>query len=141
VTSLPFIDAYEVAVNAPPEAAWDAVAAVLPRIGGRAGPAFARLLGCAEPDADFPRAIVGFRVARLERPAVISLQGEHRFSSYSLWFLVEPGPESTILRAETRALFPGPAGRVYRALVIGTGGHIVIVRRMLTAIKRRAERA
>jgi hypothetical protein len=140
MTALPFIDAYEVAVNAPPEAAWDAVATALPRIGGRAGPAFARLVGCSEPDADFPRAIVGFRVAR-ERPAVISLQGEHRFSSYSLRFLVEPGPEATILRAETRAVFPGPAGRVYRALVIGTGGHIVIVRRMLTAIKRRAERA
>jgi hypothetical protein len=32
-------------------------------------------------------------------------------------------------------------GRGFRALLIGTGGHVVIVRRLLTAVRRRAERS
>ena len=43
------------------------------------------------------------------------------------------------LHAETRAAFPGSAGRAYRLLVIGTGGHVVAVRRLLSGITRRAE--
>jgi len=44
------------------------------------------------------------------------------------------------LRAETRARFPGGAGRLYRAAVIGTRGHILVTMRLLEAVKRRAER-
>ena len=35
----------------------------------------------------------------------------------------------------TFAVFPGLRGRVYRALVIGTAGHRIAVRRMLTTIR------
>jgi hypothetical protein len=31
--------------------------------------------------------------------------------------------------------------RTYRALVIGTRGHVLVARRLLSAVKRRAERA
>ncbi len=48
---------------------------------------------------------------------------------------------TTTVLAESRAEFPGASGRVYRGLVIGTRGHVVAVRRLLQAIKRRAERS
>lgn len=38
------------------------------------------------------------------------------------------------MRAVTLAAFPGIHGRVYRALVIGSGGHRIVVRRMLQRI-------
>jgi hypothetical protein len=42
------------------------------------------------------------------------------------------------LRAETRAAFPGLAGRGYRALVIVTRGHLLVVLSMLAAVRARA---
>ena len=44
------------------------------------------------------------------------------------------------LRAESRAAFPGARGAVYRMLLMGTGGHVLVTRRMLAAVKRSAER-
>ena len=41
---------------------------------------------------------------------------------------------------ESRAAFPGPQGRLYRLAVVGSGGHVVAVRRMLTGIRRAADR-
>jgi hypothetical protein len=38
--------------------------------------------------------------------------------------------------ARTWAEFPGPAGAAYRALVIGSGGHRLVVRRMLRRVAR-----
>jgi hypothetical protein len=74
--------------------------------------------------------------------AELALEGEHRFSRYELTFRTDRlAQDRSRLRAETRADFPGPAGRVYRALVIGTRGHVVAVRRMLVATKRHAEAA
>jgi hypothetical protein len=43
-----------------------------------------------------------------------------------------------MLRARSYAEFPGPAGRVYRALVIGSGGHRIMVRRLLRDVADRA---
>ncbi len=72
---------------------------------------------------------------------MLALEGQHRFSRYGLVFrLEETKDERTLLRAETRAEFPGLKGRVYRALVIGTRGHVMVVNRMLRAVRRRAER-
>ena len=34
------------------------------------------------------------------------------------------------------AAFPGPLGRVYRALVIGTRGHVVAVMHMLRSVRQ-----
>ena len=71
-----------------------------------------------------------------------TLAGRHRFSSYALTFrLDEIGAHRSRLRAESRATFPGPAGAVYRLLVIGTGGHAVAVGRMLAQVRRRARGA
>jgi hypothetical protein len=36
--------------------------------------------------------------------------------------------------AQTWAAFPGLKGSIYRALVIGSGGHRIVVRRMLKRI-------
>jgi hypothetical protein len=144
---LPFIDAHQVDVAAEPERVWDATARLLPRIGGRLGPAFARLLGCSEVERpalashELPDAIVGFRVERAERPSLIELRGQHRFARYALTFRIEPGTNSgSVLIAETDAEFPGAAGRLYRAAVIGTQGHVVVVRRLLRTVKRGADR-
>jgi hypothetical protein len=41
--------------------------------------------------------------------------------------------------ARTSAVFTGIAGRLYRTLIIGTGGHRILVRRMLAQIARTAE--
>jgi hypothetical protein len=74
-------------------------------------------------------------------PAVLALEGEHRFSRYGLVFRLEPTKDDqTLLRAETRAQFPGITGRAYRTLVIDTRGHVLVVNRILNAVRRRAER-
>jgi hypothetical protein len=83
---------------------------------------------------------VGFSVARAEPPARLLLAGRHRFSRYSLEFIVDEVDDGrSLLRAVTRAEFPGPAGRAYRGLVIGTRLHVVAVRSMLAGMRARAE--
>lgn len=154
---LPFIDAHSLSVNAPVEQAWDETAQVtrhwvehtFPRfgVGGAAGPLFARPLGCSDvdpspPGPGAPEAMIGFHVARAERPSLIALEGKHRFSRYALTFQIEPTDGSgCVVTAETRAAFPGRAGRIYRKAVIGTGAHVIVVRRLLSSIKHRAERS
>jgi hypothetical protein len=147
IGDLPFVDEHATEVAAPPEAAWDAVRETASRsFGGRETELVARLLGCTETHAHGDPAepgstIAGFRIARADAPVELALEGEHRFSRYALIFHLEalPGERSRV-RAETRAAFPGPHGRAYRALVIGTGGHALVVRRLLRAVAARAER-
>ena len=146
--SLPRIDEHGLLVLAPVEDVWQAL---LPVLGGSfsRGPAqrAARALGCAQTEASGPVDVIGstlpgFMVVRVIEPAALALQGSHRFSRYGLIFSLEPTKdERTLLRAETRAEFPGLAGKAYRALVIGTRGHVFAVNRILRAIKRRAENA
>lgn len=144
---LPHIDEHAIPVEAGPSVSWDALtevvdASVSPGIGGR----LARLLGCADVEVSGPRPLAvgssfpGFHVDTAERPLELALLGSHRFSRYALIFrLDELGKGRTRVRAETRAEFPGLKGRAYRAMVIGTRGHRVATRRLLNAIKRRAE--
>jgi hypothetical protein len=106
----------------------------------------AKLLGCADTAAGGPRplaagsTIPGFRVAAAVPGRQLTLAGRHRFSRYALIFRIdELGPGQSRVLAETRAVFPGPLGRIYGGLVIGTRGHVLAVRRQLGAIKRRAE--
>ncbi len=107
----------------------------------------AGVLGCSPADASGPldergSTVPGFIVVRVVEPAVLALQGEHRFSRYGLIFGLEPTKdENTLLRAESRAEFPGLKGRAYKTLVIGTRGHVLAVNRILRAVRRRAERA
>jgi hypothetical protein len=143
--ALPYVDEHSTVVNASPERTWRAAAAVLSRSSSGLPSAFARALGCEESRASGePGAagstVPGFRVARSASPSELALQGRHRFSRYALIFRVDPLDEGrSRVRAETRAEFPGLRGSVYRALVIGTRGHVLAVRRILGGIRRRAE--
>jgi Protein of unknown function (DUF2867) len=141
---LPFVDEHAIEVAAPPERAWEAVRETVSR-SSRSAALLARLLGTADrrPQGDptEPGAtITGFRIGRVDAPVELVLEGEHRFSRYALIFHLEalPGGRSRV-RAETRAAFPGLRGRAYRALVIGTRGHVLAVNRLLRAVKARAQ--
>jgi len=117
-----------------------------PSSGGRSREWFARLLEASvtrshgdplEPGSS----ITGFRIARADAPVELVLEGEHRFSRYALIFHLEPLPgERSRVRAQTRAVFPGLRGHAYRALVIGTHGHVLAVKRLLRAVRAQAER-
>jgi len=104
---------------------------------------FGRLVGVKHLQATgkFPEAgstITGFRVAHTDPPRELMLEGGHRFSSYALGFRVDPFAQGCVVTATTWAEFPGAAGGVYRALVIGTRAHVVALRRVLRAVERRA---
>ena len=86
--------------------------------------------------------VPGFIVTRSVPPAVLALMGEHRFSRYALIFRITETLAGPVrLSAETRADFPGGRGRAYRALVIGTRGHVLAVHSMLRSVRRAAEQA
>lgn len=146
--ALPFVDEHRRTLAAGPEAAWEALVRTLERQArARRQSVGARLLGCREtarnalPLDAVGATVPGFAVAEADRPSRLFLAGGHRFSDYALEFELAPaGPGATELTARTRARFPGPAGRAYRALVIGTRGHVVAVRSILAAVARRAER-
>lgn len=142
--SLPYIDEHAVMIEASPEASWVALQQMLES----AGPGwFARVLGCADTAASGPRpmeegsTVPGFHVVAADAPGELSLAGRHHFSDYALIFRLDELSEGVArLRAESRAEFPGFGGGLYRMLLMGTGGHVLATRRMLAAVKRRAER-
>lgn len=103
---LPFVDEHAIELVTSPQRAWEALEHTAPS--------------------------TGFRVTESTPPAKLVLEGRHPFSRYALVFLIEPreGGGSRAV-AQTWAAFPGVAGRAYRALVIGSGIHSVLVRRML----------
>jgi hypothetical protein len=134
-----------VEIAADRERAWAAVVAWVgrpPRSGAERG---AALLGCRErvtagDPGEAGSTIVGFRVARSERPVELALAGRHRFSDYALTFRIDDlGGDRSRLRAITRAEFPGVRGRLYRALVIGSRLHVRAVRAILASVRARAE--
>jgi hypothetical protein len=145
---LPHIDEHSIAIDTDPNVVWEALLRVVEgSFGSTSTSRVARLLGCADTDNSGPRplaagaAFPGFHVELAEQSRTLSLLGSHRYSSYALVFRLDEQVEGhTQLRAETRAEFPGIKGSVYRSLVIGTRGHVLVTRRLLAAIKRRAER-
>jgi hypothetical protein len=145
---LPFVDEHSVAIEVAADAAWDALLRVIERsFSSGASMRGARLLGCADTVASGPRPLAmgsvlpGFHIEAAEPRQELALAGGHRFSDYALIFrLDEEGANRTLLRAETRATFPGLTGSAYRAMVIGTRMHVVVTRRILGAAKRSAER-
>lgn len=146
---LPYVDELTVDVGADRDVTWTALLRVVERSFASArGRGPARLLACEDTEPSGPRplaqgsAFPGFHVEAAEAGRELALAGRHRFSTYLLTFhLEEVGSARTRLTAETRADFPGIKGSVYRALVIGTRVHVLVTRRLLTATKRRAERA
>ncbi len=127
------IDIHSVRVAAPVEWAFQAVLHLWHRHLGRSTPRAFRSLWGLEPDS-------GFEIAEEEAPSRLVLVGRHRFSDYELAFEVAPEGEGALVTARTSADFPGLAGRLYRAAVIGSGGHALAVRWMLRSIRRAAER-
>ena len=144
---LPAIDEHSIEIDAPAEAAWEALLPMLEELLCRpSSRRVAEALGCTvtEPRGDRRHpggTLPGFTVSRAIAPVMLALVGRHRFSSYALVFRIDllPGQRCRV-RAETRAEFPGARGRLYRALVIGSRGHVRAVRSMLRTVRRRAER-
>lgn len=146
---LPHIDEHATEVAAGTEVTWEALLRIVEGSFGSSWTGrIAGLLGCADVDAGGPRPLAtgstlpGFHVERAEPSGELALAGSHRFSNYALIFRLDRlDANHTRLRAETRADFPHLKGSVYRALVIGTRGHVLVTRRLLNATKQRAERA
>lgn len=146
---LPHVDEHAATIAAGAEATWEELLRVVEAsFSGGVTPPFARLLGCADTVPGGPRplavgsSVPGFHVGSATPLRELELLGSHRFSSYALIFRLDPlDPARTRLRAETRAEFPGLKGGVYRKLVIGTGVHVLVTRRVLDAVARRAARA
>lgn len=146
---LPHVDEHSLEIAATREATWHAL---LGAAGSWTSSWAARrmvgLLGCADAAESGPRplapgsAIPGFHVDLARAPEQLTLRGRHRFSDYALIFRLDEltGGGRTRLRAETRAEFPGPQGSAYRALVIGTRGHVIATRRILASVRQLAER-
>lgn len=145
---LPFVDSHSIDVPVACEAAWAGLIETMRPDPLRVVPTrAARVLGVRDVTAsgEFPASgstLRGFQVEACDPPARLLLAGRHRFSAYALEFRVEElGASRSRVTAETRAAFPGLAGVAYRALVIGTRGHVVVVKRMLSRIRAAAIRS
>ena len=145
---LPPIDEHEIEVDAPAEATWAALFPTLEEaFDTKFGRRYSERLGAVDTDChgDLHHpggTLPGFIVSRSIAPVMLALLGQHRFSRYAVVFRIDllPGQRSRV-RLETRAQFDGAKGKLYKAGVIGTGGHAIVVRRLLRSIKRRAERS
>lgn len=146
IESLPFVDEHSTTIAATQEAVWEALLEIAGSIGSGAGSWLARALHCVHTEqrgepGRIGSTVPGFVVSRAVEPAVLALMGEHRFSRYALIFTTTETPAGAVrLSAETRAEFPGRSGGAYRALVIGTRGHVLATNSILRAVRRRAER-
>ncbi|WP_242343814.1 DUF2867 domain-containing protein [Anaeromyxobacter terrae] len=134
---LPYIDEHSQQVDASADVVWTSLLKVLRREMGGSAP-IARILGCdpAQGTAEFAGrpgdAVPGFRVVEADPGRRLALRGRHRFSDYALTFVLD----GDRLRAQTHAAFPGVLGRLYRAAVIGSGGHRLATRRLLRQVAR-----
>ena len=129
---LPFVDEHQTVVRASPEVAWEALQRFVDGSLIRPRGVAAAVLRLEPPE--------GFAVIDLVPPERLRLAGRHRFAEYELSFRLSPRGSGTRLGAATYAAFPGLAGRAYRLLVIGTGGHAVVTRLILRSVRRLAER-
>ncbi|MQY29051.1 hypothetical protein [Nocardia aurantia] len=124
-------------------AVWAALSDWIIHTGPGTNPFFASLVG-ARPRSgggtlpELGATVPGFAVTESVPDDRLTLAGRHRFSRYELSFRLAAGPDGTILSARSSAAFPGPQGLAYRMLVIGSGAHRMIVRRMLRDIAGRA---
>lgn len=146
VDELPYVDEHSVVIAASVDDVWAALMELDNAFARPVVATYARAVGCADTKPSGPRPLAegssmpGFRVVTALPRSKLVLAGRHRFSSYALIFRIdELGAGRSRLRAESRAAFPGVTGAVYRMLVIGTRGHVVGMRRLLSAIKRAAE--
>jgi hypothetical protein len=119
---LPYIDEHAITIPADRATTWRAVLRTM----------------CSNP-ADPETVPFGFILDVAEQPDRFALKGRHWFSIYKLIFLLADDPEGgTRVAAQSWAAFPGAKGKIYRALVIGSGGHRVAVRYLLRRIAAQA---
>lgn len=122
---LHYIDEHAITVDAGRADSWSALLRVM----------------CRDP-GDPSTVPTGFVLDEARPPERFALKGHHPFAAYRWVFELEAEPVGrTRVRAATWAAFPGVHGKIYRALVIGTGGHRVVVRRTLNRIARAAGQA
>jgi len=142
---LPYIDDHATTIGGSRDRVWAAVLRTAEATAGGAPAPFVRALGL-RPAAATPswsgavgEAIPGFAVVDVVPNERLVLRGGHRFSAYELAFRLEgSAPDAVELHATTHAAFPGVLGRIYRTLVIGSGAHKRVTRRLLRDVKRRA---
>jgi hypothetical protein len=143
---LPSIDEHYIDVDAPAEATYEALfPAIEHYFAGKFAQGYCERIGALETekhgDLHHPGGTLpGFTVTRAIAPVMLALAGEHRFAKYAVVFRIDLLPEKrSRVKLETRAVFTPGKGRIYKAAVIGTHGHVLVVNRMLRAIKRVAE--
>lgn len=144
---LPPIDEHYIEVEAPAEVAYAALfPAIESAFDGKLAQGYCERVGALETEArgDLRHpggTLPGFTVTRAIAPVMLALTGEHRYAKYAIVFRIDllAGQRSRV-RLETRAEFEPGKGRLYKAAVIGTRGHVLAVNRLLRSIKRRAER-
>nr|WP_238159051.1 DUF2867 domain-containing protein [Mycobacterium sp. MFM001] len=94
---------------------------------------------CRDPN-DPSTVPVGFVLDEAAAPVRLASKGRHPFAVYRWVFeLDKVAPQRTRVRSQTWAAFPGLHGKIYRALVIGSGGHRVVVRWTLKRIAAEAD--
>jgi hypothetical protein len=108
---LPYIDEHAITVNANRDDTWSALLRVM----------------CRNP-LDPSTVPPGFVLDEARAPERFALKGRHPFAIYRWVFELDDLAPGTRVRSATWAAFPGLHGKVYRALVIGSGGHRVAVR-------------
>jgi hypothetical protein len=119
---LPYIDEHAITVAASRAETWPAVLHIICR--DRENP---------------PTVPIGFVLDEVRPPDRFALKGRHLFARYKWVFELDAeAPQRTCVRSATWAHFPGLHGKIYRALVIGTGAHRVVVRWTLKRIAARA---
>ena len=149
MSTLPFVDEHTRRIDASGERVWEALLVTV----GRLAPKLPDWLTSAwglhprtrvgdwNSSASIGDSVPGFDVAGIDLGRAMLLRGGHRFARYELRFDLEPLSTGGIcLHATTSAAFPGLKGWLYRAAVIGTGGHRIAVRRILARVGHRAER-
>ncbi|TDC58958.1 hypothetical protein E1258_19705 [Micromonospora sp. KC207] len=141
---LPFVDEHRMPVAAPPAVVWPALTRQVTGPRFAASETFARLLA-AEPARSSRTPVVtgatlvGFRVADAQAERLLRLTGRHRFSRYELRLALAEVDDGTVVSARTYAAFHGLHGAAYRMLVIGSGAHVIAVRRLLHAVRKDSE--
>jgi hypothetical protein len=126
-----YVDEHTGDLDVPVTRAWDAVRGYVDDLLARGEESRLTGLLATEPPA-------GFEVAEELPPHLVSLSGRHRFSDYVLDLRVSPHGAGSRVTAVTYADFPGVRGTAYRAAVVGSRGHVVAVRRILSAVRERA---
>ena len=121
---LPYIDEHAITIPADRATTWEAVLHTM----------------CSDPD-DPSTVPFGFTLDVAEPGERLALKGRHWFAVYKLIFLLSEAGDGTRVAAQTWAAFPGIQGTIYRALVIGSGGHRIVARRMLKRIAAQASSA